>query len=68
MQASKRLVNEWARLKAYGDVKAIAEQTKTDQATISRVMAGKQNATIELLLAIKEYYSKRKDALKKLQA
>lgn len=62
----KDILNRWNKLKASGDIKELANLTQYSEATISRVMGGKQKASLFLLLEINRFYAKRKKQLDNL--
>lgn len=59
MQANKKLVARWRKLKERNDVKDLAALTNKQPSTISRVLAGKQSTTSDVLLIIRDFYKKR---------
>lgn len=67
MQVSKRIINKWASLKEHGDVDYLAGLTNKNSSTISRVLAGKQDTTPEVILIITEFYKKRKKLVAQIQ-
>lgn len=67
MQIKKRLINKWKRLKDQGDVKNIAELLGMNEATVSRIMGGKQGTSSDTLLFISEYFTKREAKVTKIE-
>lgn len=60
MQASKKLIASWAKLRDWKDVNTLAGLTGKKPSTISRILSGKQETTSDVLLIIKAFYKERK--------
>ena len=63
---SKRIINKWKGLKRKGDVLSLSKSTGKTEATISRVLNGKQEPSIELTIQITEFFNSRKKQLTKI--
>lgn len=67
MQIPKKIINTWKSVKEQGDVNAIAKMTGKNQATISRVLSGKQQTTPDVIQKIVEFLKARKKQISKIE-
>ena len=68
MQVKERLINNWKVLKEKGDVNALAKITDKDASTISRVLVGKQEASIAIIEQIIAFYKERAKQIAKINS
>lgn len=59
MQVPRSIINKWGKVREHGDVQAIAKLTGLNEASVSRILSGKQATRPEAIILIKAYLSKR---------
>lgn len=68
MQISDKTLAKWRKVREKGDNQKIAEMCDLDEATVSRVLTGKQETDSENLLKMKDFFQKKlkiKEAIEK---
>jgi plasmid maintenance system antidote protein VapI len=66
MKLSNKIINTWSELKEQGDVNALAKKTGKNQATVSRILSGKQETTPDTIQIIVDFFNARKKQISKI--
>lgn len=64
MQTPTRIINKWKSVKEYGYVQELSVITGKTCPTVSRILAGKQGTTPDVMLKIQEFL-KQKEKVQK---
>ena len=67
MQVNRSVSNHWKSLMQRNDVNTLAELLKMSVATVSRIIHGKQNTSIETVEIINNYFKNRKKQIAKIE-
>lgn len=67
MQISKKALNNWRKNWERGDNQELAKILQMDEASVSRILNGKQETTSTVLLQIRGYFKKKRDLKKNLE-
>lgn len=63
MKVTKKMLAKWAPVTEKGDQSKIARKLKKHPSTISRIMTGKEDTTLNIIAKIDQFYEGKKAVL-----